>query len=46
MFKLKLEFTPDFFVWSVLLIFLVFELSYYVSLRSEFHAVVSFTISA
>jgi hypothetical protein len=39
------EFTPGFFVGSVLLIFLLFVLSYCVLWRSGFHVVMSVTIS-
>ena len=39
------KFTPGFLVGSVLLIFLVFVLSYYVSLRNEFRFEMSVTIS-
>jgi hypothetical protein len=40
------QFIPCFLVGSVFLIFLVFSLSYYVSLQSEFRVVMSITISA
>jgi len=39
------EFIPDHLGWSVSLVFLLFELSYCVSLRSELHVVMSVTIS-
>jgi len=40
------EFTPGFLVGSMLLIFLGFFVLSYVSLHSEFHVVMSGTISA
>ena len=44
--ELLIVFAPGFFVGFVLFILLVFVLSYYMPLRSGFHVVMSFAISA